>query len=185
MRVACDIDGVLYDWSGTAKFLLEHHFGYALETSNEWYYLKKAISKEHWKWIWTEAVTKHGLYRHGNSYKGSFEALNRIAKKHELILVTLRPEQAKIDTYDWIAYHQIPAQEVYVLGPKADKEASVDADILIDDHPGNCESFTKKGKPALLWDRSWNQEAKNLKRVYSWDQVHNELTQNELTQGRF
>lgn len=172
-----DIDGVLYDWHGTAKFLLQHHFGTFLAEATSWNYLENMVTKDQWKWLWKEGISEHGLFRHGNCHKGAFEAMDAIAKKHDLVLITARPERAAADTMAWIAYHQIPTCEIHIVGNRHRKLEIKPCDLYVDDKPETVLDLYDAGLEALLWSRSWNQDVQDtrLRRISSWSQVFAEI----------
>jgi uncharacterized HAD superfamily protein len=167
-----DVDGVLYRWSDTANFLLKRQFGYDLVESTSWNYIKESVAPEHWKWLWADGVLKHGLFRHGNCYPGSFEAMGALkAMGHEIVILTSRPDDAIQDTLDWVAYHRIPTSEVHILGPGKKKSTVTPAcDICLDDNADNVRDLETTGAVSLLWDRPWNRDAIDLARIFSWDE---------------
>jgi len=172
MRAGIDLDGVCYQWSKTAAFLLNHYWHLSLGESTSWNYLQENVSPEAWKWLWTDGVEKHGLFRHGNVYKGTFEALQTLAKNYELVLITSRPANAMADTYDWIGYHRIPAREVHIIGITTPKSTIQPlCDFYVDDKTENIQDLETTERPAYLMDRPWNQP-KGVdtvqRRVYSW-----------------
>jgi len=169
-RAGIDLDGVCYDWDSSAKFLLSHSFGYSLDVTTRWNHIKDSVHAVHWEWLWTEGV-KLGLFRHGNLYRGSIEALRTLDRKgHNLVIITTRPDSARVDTLDWLSYHKIPAKEVHVLGQGANK-ANVECDWYVDDMPNNVSDICAAGKTAYLFDRSWNRECRDGVRVASWAEL--------------
>lgn len=170
MRLAVDLDGVLYKWSETAAFLLNDHFGYQLGESNSWDYLQKSITNNEWQWLWTGGVEK-GLFRHGHCEKGGIEALRALFKKgHDVVIVTSRPRQAIQDTLAWIGYHEIPASEIHILGPKVSKAKKVpNCDIYLDDKPTHVRDYSENTQgAAYLFDQPWNRGEEDLPRIKDW-----------------
>lgn len=175
LRIALDLDGVVYNWEGTARFLLEHHYGIVLPTSSSWNYIQDHTPKEVWRWLWADAITKHGLYRHGHVYKGAIEGVRQLADLGDVVIVTSRPKTAILDTLDWLAYNRFPVAEVHILGNNQEK-TSVQADVLIDDAVHNVNPWVTKGRTAILMDRPWNQQgaytaAPKLFICYTWPDV--------------
>lgn len=156
LRLGVDLDGVGYAWDKTARFLLKWHKEYTLPPSSEWDSIQNSISKEDWKWLWSDAITQHGLYRHGHILKGYKEALDLLAIKHKIVLITARPKIATIDTLDWLAFHRIPTQELHILGKEP--KSSIPCDIYIDDGPHNLAELASNSEAKLIcWDRPYNQ----------------------------
>jgi uncharacterized HAD superfamily protein len=171
-----DLDGVIYKWAETARFLLNLHFGYKLGVSTHWDYIKNHVSPRHWKWLWGAGVEEHGLFRHGDCYPGSFEALDQIADAHSIVILTVRPPGATRDTLDWIAFHGIRAREIHLLQSGA-KKSSIPCDIYVDDSLDNVVALTAAGKRALLWDRPWNRTERRgpWTRVRTWKEVFSRI----------
>ena len=178
-RAGIDIDGVLYRWSDTARFLFKHYWGLGgLDESTSWSYLQDNVPPEAWKWLWTDGVEKHGLFRHGNCFPGSFEALHLLRDLGlDLVLITSRPMNARADTYAWIDYHRIQPKEVHVIG-HTDWKSKIEplCDWYVDDKPENIADLETTGRPAFLFDRPWNQNATPARRVYSWNSIIAEVT---------
>lgn len=172
-RAGIDLDGVVYRWTDTARFLLNYYWGFSLGESTSWTYIQDNISPEAWAWLWKDGVEKHGLFRHGNCYPGAFEALNAIDRKgYDLILITSRPANARFDTYDWIGYHRIPAKAVHIIGHTTLKSTVLPlCDWYVDDRPENILDLETTGRPAFLLDRPWNQGAAVQRRVMNWQGI--------------
>jgi 5'(3')-deoxyribonucleotidase len=188
LRIALDLDGVVYRWDDTAFFLIEEYFGVKIGPSTYWNYIKDelirrglAADPDHplpdgqvdvWKWLWNEGVTKYGLFRYGSLYKGAREALRRIEDMgHDIVVITTRPKAAIRDTMDWLAFQGIAAAEVHIL-PFGVPKSGIPCHVYLDDGPHNVEDILKNQHNAamVLWDRSWNQEITDprVERVHSW-----------------
>lgn len=156
MRVGVDLDGVGYAWDKTARFLLKWHKGYDLPPSQTWDSIQEAVSPEDWKWLWSEAVVNHGLYRHGHLLKGFKEAMDTLDTRHDVVILTARPSKARQDTLEWLAYHRIPTREVHILGKEP--KSTVKCDVYIDDGPHNLRDLAHNVPEARLisWDRPYN-----------------------------
>lgn len=179
MRAGIDIDGVLYKWEPTARYMLEREFGgFPLTPSQSWSHIQEQVSEAQWEWLWTEGV-KQGLFRHGNCYKGALDALKRIDRTQDIVLITTRPRAAIEDTLAWVSFHKIAAREIHILGPGS-KKSAISCDWYVDDHLKNTTDLMSTGKPVFLWDRPWNRAAHDAgdeytQRVYSWDDILEEV----------
>jgi uncharacterized HAD superfamily protein len=172
-RAGIDLDGVVYRWCDTVNFLLEHYRGVrGLGEWTSWDYLEDTVKlpKEDKDWLWTEGVSL-GMFRHGNCYRGSFAALDRLAITHDVVILTARPRAAITDTLAWLAFHRVAASEVHVLDGQP--KSSVPCDWYVDDSAANARELHLAGKEVLLWDRPWNQDdyVHGVVRVYSWENV--------------
>lgn len=178
MRVALDCDGVIYEWQRTCRYMLNLHRGYDLPPVEEWWHewgsVKHAIEKEDWNWVWSQDAVDKGLWRHGHVTKGAIEGIDRLDKKHDIILITTRPRLAYRDTLAFVAFHNLPFKEVHILPDEP--KSNVYFDVLVDDAPHNIEDALDKGRHAILFSRPWNtQFAADSDRPFfvarSWDDV--------------
>jgi len=180
MRIAVDLDGVLYEWSKTARWMLRNIRGCtdpALRWESEyWSYIPDHVSKEDWSWLWSEGV-RLGLFRHGHVTTGGMEGVKALkAAGHTLVVATHRPPDALRDTLSWLDHNfgsaePYPWSGIYYLSNEEPKTI-VDAHILIDDKPENVAQWTEAGRVACLFARPWNRGLhKSYTRVAGWDGV--------------
>lgn len=177
LRIGVDLDGVVYQWSKTARYMLKNILPDSPYTKDGplgteslyWSYIPDNVSKEHWTWLWTEGV-RLGLFRHGDMYSGSSKALRELAGLGELVAITHRPESAREDTLAWIAYNRLPFNHIHILTKQESKAGIPACDFYIDDKPENCVELAAFGQVAIP-DRPWNQGAvlpTSVVRVFSW-----------------
>jgi len=174
VRLGVDLDGVLYNFEKTARFLLGWHFGYDLPTSNKWDFIKANVKKAHWEWLWTHGVAEYGLFRHGHCHKGALEGLRHLrGMGHALIIITSRPKSAQGDTISWLAYHNIAPSEVHILGPDISKSSVSQCAVYIDDHPEHIKDLEViyPDSLCLLMSRAWNTGYTFGVRVKDWRAV--------------
>ena len=186
LRVGIDLDGVVYRWTDTARYLLNAHRGYSLGESTSWYYIPQHVSAEDWGWLWAEGVRRYGLFRHGNVYPGSFDALIEIARVARLVIITGRPRAAARDTVAWLGFHNVPLDELHIVGDRLKSTVEPPCHLYVDDNPENCADLAENrpGSRVLLIDRPWNHDRPvgGGIRVDGWPQVLWHL--NDLRQGR-
>lgn len=169
IRVAVDIDGVLYNWSDTARFLLAHYRGVYVSPSTSWDHIQESISPQDWDWLWTEGV-ELGLFRSGHVYRGApagVQELYQLGAK--VIIATLRKPKYRWDTLEWLLLHRIPFDEIVFTTSKA----LLNADIYIDDSPRVAREILDETMALmLLWDQPWNRTMPDLPprlyRVTDW-----------------
>lgn len=156
-RIALDLDGVCYNYSATACFLLNHYKGYNLDwtLTNDWDWLLKQISKEDWKWLWDGGV-KEGLFRYGSIIKGAAEGVKELAKMGKIVVVTSRPTNAIQDTLDWLAFMKIPVAELHIMSHGQNK-AVVKPDVAIDDGPHNIKDYLDAGIETIVFKQPYNE----------------------------
>ncbi len=179
MRLAIDLDEVVYSWDRTAHYMLREYRGYNRTTlpgqSPSWTYIPDTISKFDWQWLWTEGV-KLGLFRYGHMVTGARIGLQHLRDAgHEIVVVTHRPEQATSDTLDWVGHYfkDIPLAGLHILSDEAPK-STVKADLLIDDKMESCLEWRGTTRePAILFDHPWNRgsEEAGILRARDWKHV--------------
>lgn len=178
-RIGIDIDGVCYQWTKTARYMLREVLPNSPYTKDgplgrectEWDYIKHNVAPKHNTWLWNEGI-KLGLFRHGHLFPGTIKALRKLDTLGDLIAVTQRPLRAAEDTYAWIAYHRLPFKEVHILQGEP-KTRIIPCQAFIDDKPENCYDIASAwGWMVAMPDRPWNQGYENaaVERIFSWDQ---------------
>ena len=66
LRIGIDVDGVMYHWNKTARYMLRDVLpdspytmdGPMGKESDEWDHVKDNVSDDHWRWLWTEGSTR-------------------------------------------------------------------------------------------------------------------------------
>lgn len=167
-RVAFDVDGVLYDFEGTARFMLEERTGVQLEVSTAWNSVPEQMAArglgEHWQWLWQEGGgIEAGLFRHGHVLRGSLAAVRRIAKVAEVLAITSRPKRAAADTLAWLGFHGFPFGEVHILDGTPKSSILPWADLYVDDREENCRELARGTLgDVLLWKQPWNDLSRTM-----------------------
>lgn len=159
LRIACDIDGVLYSYDSCARYLLRTELGYKdlIYPSADWGYIKRMVEPQDWQWLWTEGV-KLGLFRYGHVVTGAIEGVRALKRLGDVIFVTHRPAVAVQDTCDWLSYARFEPAGVHILSDHQPK-TSIPADIYIDDRQENIAGVMlgSSGADAICFDQPWNQ----------------------------
>lgn len=173
-RFGLDLDGVVYNWVDTYRFLMRQYRGKALPKPRSWDGLDTSVTQEDRDWLWSDGVRKHGLFRYGHIYKGSVWGLEELSKLTDIIVITHRPANAIDDTLEWLSFMRLPAQEVNFLAEDEPKW-TVECDLYLDDAPHNIKGF-REHRPralAMLWARPWNSDyqAEADTVVRSWREV--------------
>lgn len=188
MRIGLDIDGVLYEWERTARYMLREVLpdspykadGPLGQPSTHWNYIKQHVAPEHFKWLWNEGV-ELGLFRYGHLHKGAVQAVRFLSTIADVSLITSRPRSAMDDTMTWLAHLRLPITGISTPGPKQPKSSvKPECDVYLDDKPENCEDLAAntKARGVFLLDRPWNHDWRpsyhcGIRRVYSWQEFHN------------
>lgn len=183
-RIGLDVDGIMYKWDLTAGYMLREVLPNSpykderllMAESTHWNHIQEIVSKEHWKWLWSEGV-RLGLFRHGHMYKGTIQAVRRLSALGDIVIITHRPKAAVPDTLAWLAYQQLPISEIHILTNGEPKSRVPDLDIFLDDKPENCYDMVDNSPKTRvwMWDRPWNQDAVGISRIASWGQFESEV----------
>lgn len=174
MRIGLDLDGVCYQWTKTARYMLREILPNSPYTKSgplgtectSWDYIQEHVDPAHWKWLWDDGV-KLGLFRHGHLYPGTIKAIRQLAELGDVIAITHRPKQAVPDTMAWLAYQQLPLAGVHILTNQEPKSSVERCDVYLDDKPENCEDLARVGR-AFMMTRPWNEDYVWVDRVSSW-----------------
>lgn len=162
MRIVVDLDGVLYEFDKTARYMLREYLGLPdLDTEAQyWDDIKDRVPKSAWRWLWNEGV-ELGLFRYGHMVQGARRGLETLsAQGHELVFATHRPKQAVSDTVDWLSLYLkgVPYTGLHFMS-NGEKKSTIPGDVLIDDKPENVVDWYYFGDGAgILFDRPWNRE---------------------------
>mgnify|MGYP003576127041 CR=1 FL=1 len=165
MRIAVDLDEVVYAWERTARYLLRNVYprGHKLSGLNtpftEWE-IGNTIGDNAYKWLFDEGIDA-GLFRHGHVITGAMLGVRALkAAGHDLVIVTHRPEKGVRDTLAWINFHfdtedPYPWSGINILSggePKTD----VQWDAIVDDSPKNLEDAEAHGRLGVQFGAAWN-----------------------------
>lgn len=165
MKIAIDLDGTLADTH--SEFIREYNRRKDVSISLKdfkTYYFEKApftvqqfhdIARENWK---TKEIplTDENIPSH----------LNKIAKNHELDIVTARSDIKKERLIRWAESKDIPFNSFIV----DKRKTHLDYDMLIDD----CPEYIGQGMKILLYHRHYNRNATlsdNSVRVRNFEEI--------------
>ena len=161
MRIGLDVDGVMYQFHRTACYMLRTMKGYPdtlrVENWTSWNWIKDNVSKEDWRWLWSEGV-ELGLFRHGHLHQGTIEAVRELSLRGDVVIITQRRPNLMQDTLDWLSYHKFPINELHLLHEDEAKSSVPHCDYYVDDKPDNVIDLRDNTKAAMvfLWQRPWN-----------------------------
>jgi uncharacterized HAD superfamily protein len=192
MRIGVDIDGVMYKWGKTVRYMMREVLKeeapdiYALKPHTadgpmggsdskitDWDYFQNNVTKEQWRWLWSEGI-RLGLFRYGHLYSGTIQAIRKLSKIGDVYIITHRPPQAVNDTLDWLAFQRLPIKGVSLLTNQEPKSSvKPECDVYIDDKPENVYDLANNtdARLVVLMSRPWNirvEVADPILRVTGW-----------------
>jgi hypothetical protein len=164
-RVGIDLDGVGYDFSGSVyRYLkqIDHELVAGVPTAPEsvrWEFYEDWGLNLHEFLEHVNAGVDHGVIFTGPARPGFIEGLQMLKSAgHTIVIVTDRRsgtgDNAKKNTFDWLAEHNIPYDELHF---DSDKTA-YECEFFIEDKPENYLALDKVGCEVYLVDRPWNSE---------------------------
>ena len=176
LRLGIDMDGVISDFNAgwTWRYNRDFPDGAARPlTSDDVVEWDAPVDLTHfgsmnqfWKWARTCAEGRsifHGL----DPYPGAVEALQSLADTgHEVVILTTKPHFAIDDTYEWLATHGVPTDEVHIL----DDKTVVDCDVYLDDADHNLTALIAAHPAATVcrYVRPWNSAIAGAVDVAGW-----------------
>jgi len=173
MRLAVDLDGVVFDFvSNLRNYLVDHHgrIEHELPDAETWDFFvdQWGITLDQFLEICAEGVDAGVIFRQGEPLPGARDAINRLrANGHTIHFVTDRRFGAKSphNTYDWLAEYDIGYDSLSFSHDKT----IIDADILIEDRDRNYLAVEAHGKVIpVLMTRPWNLDLVGARRVADW-----------------
>jgi len=172
-RIGIDLDGCVYNWGDTVRYMIKKYHNIDLEESTHWNYVEENVPPEVWKWLWSEGVDL-GLFRYGSLIKGSVEGLRELSVLGDLEVVTHRPRGALQDTLRFIANLPDVFAGVHFLTSQEPKSV-VGCDVYLDDALHVIDEVFNAGKQAVIFDQPWNQQNDWAFRAHGWDKVGNAI----------
>lgn len=173
MRLGIDLDGVVADFNTGWISHYNHQFGadIAFDEVVSWDGILPLTHFRHMGefWEWAKDHDGHTLFRHLDVYPGAVEALTRLARRHDVVIVTSKPDWAVSDTFAWLGDHRIPTREVHILADKW----RVACDVYVDDAPHILRSLVRHRPQATVcrFARPWNSPVEGTHTVETWDDV--------------
>jgi len=107
--------------------------------------------------------------------RGAAYFMRRIKQYHDIYIVTARGEQYGRETRNWLARHELPFDEIILLGSHEKQAACLDCRVgaLVEDTLEIGLNVSAAGVPVLLFDAPYNQGdlPPLVLRQRSWEEV--------------
>jgi uncharacterized HAD superfamily protein len=195
MRIGVDVDGVLAD--SVTAFLGWHNRVYGTNYTFE--QVTDFDLSKLWGGTNEESVQKIITCYTSPEFEavqpvlGAVEAIKKLAKDHELIIITARPASMIETTKNWICmffpemfddiYFNDCLKSTGVYGKKQEQMKEAKIELLIDDALKNVSISSEIGIPSLLLDYPWNQSddlPKGVTRVKNWKEIVEIINSQEI-----
>jgi 5'(3')-deoxyribonucleotidase len=172
LRLGIDLDGVVADFNAGWIPRYNESFGTSLtvEDVDRW---NSPVRLTHFTsmsqfWKWSATVADGGsIFRVLEPYPGAIDALQRLARRHNVVIITTKPSFAVHDTFAWLADHRVPTTEVHIV----DDKASVSCDVYLEDADHNLEELRDAHRRSAIvcrFVRPWNHPHAGVVDVVDW-----------------
>lgn len=88
--------------------------------------------------------------------EGAVEGVEKLSRRHRILIVTNRPSYSAEDTYIWLKNNGFEFHSL-IVGSELDR-VNLGIDILIDDNPYAIIKFARTGRESLLYYQPWNRK---------------------------
>ena len=172
MRIAFDLDGVIYSWLDSVRYYLTHCLKLkgiykdpnSLEFCEQW-----GFSEKEWYEIQNKGVDAGIIYLHGEPIEGSLNCLHQIKHSgHSIHIITNRyfGTKSQYNTVKWLKLYGVPYDSITF---SADKTI-LKSDYIIEDNIDNHKACLEAGINSYLIDRPWNQNTQIPNRIFNYNQ---------------
>ena len=167
MKVAIDLDGVLGDVVSNIlpKLNKEYRTNYAKIDINEWNFSIGGVSiGTHLKRYFADPVFLLTV----PVIEGAKEAIKKIMKDHEVVIVTGRPNYTKRYTYMWLVDNFLFNGVIFTPNKTVQ---STGCDVLVDDYHGYLNNFRFSGGKTIQFVQPWNLNYLTDNCAHFWSEV--------------
>lgn len=170
MRLGIDLDGVVADFNTgwISRYNIEFGTEIPFDAVQSWDAIPSLTHFVHMGefWRWAQNHGGHTLFRHLETYPDAVPAMERLSRRHHIVIITTKPDWAVHDTFAWLADHRIPTTEVHITEDKA----RVECDVYLDDAPHVLADLAANRPSSLVcrFVRPWNNPVPGTVDVATW-----------------
>jgi 5'(3')-deoxyribonucleotidase len=170
LRLGIDLDGVVADFNTgwMTRYNAEQGTNLTPDQVTDW---DAMVPLTHFTsidefWRWARNGDGPGLFRHLPVLPGASDALHRLSRHHQIVIITTKPRWANAETFAWIGDNAIPTREVHIIGRKW----LIDCDIYLDDGPHNLERLVahRPDRVVCRYVQPWNYPIPGVVDISSW-----------------
>jgi len=175
MRLGIDLDGVVSDFNKgwIDQYNAEFDAAIAVDAVTTWDGIEPLTHFTDMDafWEWAKDFGNGSLFRHLETHAGAVRSLVRLARSHDIVIITAKPDWAVADTLAWIAEHRLPTREVHVVGMH-DPKWTVPCDVYLDDSPYQIETIHTHRRESQMcrYVRPWNDPVPGVHDVHDWEE---------------
>ncbi|MFC1755758.1 hypothetical protein ACFL96_20605 [Thermoproteota archaeon] len=174
MRIGIDIDGVICDLVKNILIITKEMYGFNLRKEDIYkheIHEVLGLEKDSFGKVFVRALSS----LNHPAVKGAVTYINKLKKKHKIILVTSRPKRFNRITREWLRMNNIDYDKLVNI--KSEKHTKLGGfDFFIDDHLGEIVFASRiKGLKSILFDQPWNKSfnmENSFVRVRTWRKIY-------------
>lgn len=172
MRLGIDLDGVVADFNTgwITRYNEDFDTEIPVDAVTTWEGLHSLTHFPDMRafWRWASDHGEGSLFRHLETYDDALPALERLAREHQVVILTTKPGWAVHDTLAWIAEHRLPTREVHII----DEKWRVPCDVYLDDSPHQVVAIHRERPEAVVcrFVRPWNEPVPGTRDVRDWSE---------------
>lgn len=186
MKIAVDIDDTLAELQKSWLDYYNKVYGYEYIFEDikhpDFAYIEDVDRNEAMKRLFEFYQSK--AFDQLNTVFGAVEAIEKLAKKHELIIISARETSILEKSKKWLnKYFPDKFSKVIHLGNyskkqkvnKYEKAKELEVDVFIEDNLEQANQLAENGISVLLLDKPWNREPYDsnlIRRMISWKEVN-------------
>jgi len=177
MKIGIDIDGVISDFVTSFRALIKEKFDLELEyddiREHDLYKVLGISEKEALELI--VSTFDYNL----DTQPDAIESIKKLAKDHEIVLITARPEETENITKKWLKEKGIEYNKlIFVTEGNKHLTEKEGFDVIIDDHLKEVVRWSEKVPLVYVYNHPWNKSLNiknNFERVYNWKDILEKL----------
>lgn len=175
LNICIDIDGTITDpyyWLSHAN----RYFNTNLSESDvKSYSISKLLNITQADYIEFYEKLKFKIHSEEKLRYDAKEVLDKLYSTNNTYFVTARDKSLELLTLTYLKNHEIPFDDVFVLGThnKVSKAIDLKCDIFIEDCYENAVLLSNSGFKVILLDTNYNRMPlnNNIIRLYNWEQI--------------
>lgn len=172
MKVGVDIDGVVANFVAGFIPLVKERYGLILREQDIYVhdlYLVLGVPPDE-----AMDLVRQTISRDLEPYPGAIKGLARLRRRHQVALVTARPEDMLAVTEKWLAARQIQYDRLCHFKEGLKHRNQYAFDVFIDDHLREAFGLVGKVPHIIIFDHPWNRTfdvAGLFRRAHNWREV--------------
>lgn len=180
LNICIDIDGTITDpyyWLSYANRYFNSNISESQVTSYDIHKILNIKQSEYLEFYENFKVEIHTNQKLRSDVK---DILVELHKFNYLYFVTAREKSLELVTFLYLLNHEIPFDEVFILGThnKVPKAKDLNCDIFIEDSYDNAIELSNSGFKVILLDTNYNRLPlnHNIIRVHNWMEISQIIT---------